>query len=515
MALTNYNRRDFLKYVGAGLAGSALIGCGSGKMFFGGRGKRPNILFIMSDDHSANAVSCYGGVLSEVAKTPNIDRIAAEGMRLNNCFCTNSICSPSRATILTGKYSHKNGLAINYVTFDGGQRTVAKLLQGGGYETAMIGKWHLKSEPTGFDYWNILMGQGRYHDPILVGVNKGKQTYKGYVTDVVTDISLEWLKGRERSRPFFLMCHHKAPHEPWGYDKKHAEYYKGIDIPEHPSLWDDHSGHKQGGPTIHPLLSKRMKNSKYGRYGDGSKFDVMGMDYKQAKKAAYQRYLKDYLRCIASVDDNVGRLIDYLKNEGMFDDTVVIYTSDQGMFLGEHGWFDKRKMFEESLRMPFVVRYPREIAGGSVCEEMALNVDFAETFLDYAGVRIPADMQGRSLRSLLRGRRPNDWRSSMFYAYYEGGEQYGVRTKRYKLICYKEGYNLFDLKEDPLELNSVYGDPEYSDVKRKLEAELKGLMKELDVKAEDLPIGWRGRNRAIVEEGKKKGRPLYEKYCPK
>jgi arylsulfatase A-like enzyme len=447
--------------------------------------ERPNIVFIMSDDHAAHAMTCYG---SRINETPNMDRIAHEGVRLDNCFCTNSICSPSRATILTGTYSHINGVETLNDTFDGRQQTFPKLLQAAGYQTAIIGKWHLGHgdihDPTGFDYWNVLPGQGLYHDPKMFDMGEEK-VFPGYATDLITDFSLDWLDKRDRDRPFCLLCHHKAPHRRWEPDDKHAHMYDDIDIPEPPTFNDDYS-HRASAAAAATMRIDRDLDEK-----DCKGEPPAGLSPQEVKQWKYQRYIKDYLRCVASVDDNIGRMLDYLDEEGLAEDTVVIYTSDQGFFLGDHGWYDKRFMYEESLRMPFVVRYPREIEPGSVNDDICLNNDFAPTFLDYAGLPIPDDMQGESFRSVLRGETPADWRQSMYYRYFmhlaHHGvfAHYGVRTKRYKLIYYYEEepmppeWELFDLEKDPLEMHSVYDDPAHSDVVEELKAELKRLREEV------------------------------------
>lgn len=445
--------------------------------------RRPNILFIMSDDHAAHAIGAYGSVINQ---TPNLDRIANEGMRLDNCFCTNSICSPSRASIITGKYSHLNGVFDLHGRLDGRQMTFPKLLQAAGYQTALVGKWHLGHEsiyyPTGFDYWEILPGQGLYHNPVMHSA-AGVREHRGYVTDLITDFSLDWLERRDRDRPFCLLTHHKAPHRRWEPDDKHMHLYEEVDIPEPATFNDDHSGH---GPAAryckmsveYDLTAEDLKHRQ----------PPPGLSRAELKSWKYQCYIKDYLRTIASIDDNVGRMLDYLDAEGLAEDTVVIYTSDQGFFLGDHGWYDKRFMYEESLRMPFLVRYPREIAPGSVNRDIVLNVDFAPTFLDYAGVPIPREMQGVSFRANLRGETPDDWRQSCYYRYYmhcSGGHDvfahYGVRTERFKLIYYYEAqpgpqyWELFDLQEDPCELRSVYDDPTYAEVVGELKQELARL----------------------------------------
>lgn len=452
---------------------------------------KPNIVFIMSDDHAAHAISGYG---SRINATPNIDRIAEGGMRFDNCFCTNSICTPSRAVILTGLYSHRSGVKTLADKLDGRQRNVAKLLQASGYQTAIVGKWHLghggDHDPTGFDYWNVLPGQGDYHNPEMIELGE-RRKFDGYVTDLITDFSLQWLERRDKSRPFMLMCHHKAPHRHWEPDEKHMHLYDDIDIPEPETFHDDYAGRSSAAAEATMRIDRDLNELDL-------KIDPPeGLTEGELKSWKYQRYIKDYLRCIASVDDNVGRLLDYLDREGLAGDTIVIYTSDQGFFLGDHGWYDKRFMYEESLRMPFLIRYPREIRAGSVQTAMALNVDFAQTFLDYAGADIPADMQGRSLRPLLREETPDDWRTSMYYRYWEHlskphrvGAHYGVRTHKYKLIhYYGQGlgasgaseeartpeWELFDLERDPYEMNNVYTRPEYAQAVHTLTAELAGL----------------------------------------
>jgi arylsulfatase A-like enzyme len=449
--------------------------------------RRPNILFIMSDDHAANAMSCYG---SRINETPHMDRIAAEGMRLDNCFCTNSICTPSRATILTGQYSHVNEVYTLADELDGTRDNVAKMLQRAGYQTAVIGKWHLRSHPTGYDYWIVLPGQGLYHDPLFIEMDKGERTIAGYATDLVTDMSIDWLRNRDEDRPFFLLCHHKAPHRPWEPDEKHATMYDGIDIPEPDSLFDDYQNRSQAAANAKLRIGENMHE------GDLKREIPPDLKGNELRRWAYQYYIKDYLRCVASVDDNVGRMLDYLDEERLADNTVVIYTSDQGFFLGEHGYYDKRFMYEESLQMPFVVRYPAEIEPGAVNDDIVVNNDFAPLFLDYAGVDVPPQMQARSFRRVLCGDTPDDWQTSLYYRYWMHlshhgvPAHYGVRTKQYKLIYYygeplgKSGavdqptqpeWELFDLVKDPCEMNNVYDDPAYADAVRELKAELNRL----------------------------------------
>jgi arylsulfatase A-like enzyme len=465
---------------------------------------RPNILFIMADDHAAHALSSYG---SKINQTPNLDRIAKEGMRFLNCFAANSICTPSRACILTGKYSHINGVTV-FNRFDGSQPTVAKMLQKAGYHTGMIGKWHLESDPTGFDYWNILPGQGKYHNPELIEMGKRK-TIQGYATDVITDLSLEFLKNRPKDQPFFLMCHHKAPHRAWEPDDKHAHMYDDVDIPEPETFNDDYSTRSDAAREATMRIDRHLNRTDLkvaapaGLKGKelaewrqqvdmemevtvhGEKKKLSG---EELKKWKYQKYMKDYLRCIASVDDNVGRLLDYLDQAGLRENTIVIYTSDQGFFLGDHNWFDKRFMYEESLRMPFLIRYPGKIKAGTVNDGMILNMDFAPTWLEYAGLPVPSEIQGKSFLPLLNGKRPSDWRKTMYYRYYHYPQDhrvqqhYGVRTERYKLIYFHRinQWELFDLKNDPHELKNVYADPSYAKTVKELKGEMERLRKELN-----------------------------------
>jgi arylsulfatase A-like enzyme len=494
-------RREFLRTLGvvAGTVGMgpvlahAVRGQDSARA-----GRRPNILFIMSDDHDAHAISCYG---SKVNRTANIDRLAREGMRFEHCFCTNSLCAPSRAVILTGKYSHLNGLKDNNDKFDGGQPTAPKLLRQAGYETALIGKWHLKTDPTGFDYWDILPGQGVYYNPVLIEMGR-RQKHTGYVTEILTDHALRWLKGRRSDKPFYLMLHHKAPHRQWEPAPKYLTLYDDKEIPEPETLFDDYTGRGRAAHEQDMTIAKTMNNRDVklippngltpeqkvawdAAYDPKIKaFQEAHLEGQDLVRWKYRRYMQDYLGCIASVDESVGRVLDYLQEAGLADNTIVIYTSDQGFYLGEHGWFDKRFMYEESQQMPLLVRYPREIRAGSVNDDLVLNLDFAETFLDYAGVPAPADMQGVSLRPLLQDRTPPQWRTSVYYHYYEYPavhsvkRHYGVRTRRYKLIHFYhdiDEWELYDLKHDPDEMHNVYGDPSYAPVVRELKEELQRL----------------------------------------
>ena len=486
----------------------------------------PNILFIMSDDHAISAVSAYG---SELIETPNIDRIAAEGIRFTNSFVTNSICAPSRAVMLTGRYSHLNGLRDNRDTFDGSQQTLPKLLQQGGYQTAIIGKWHLKSDPTGFDEWRILIGQGEYYNPIF-NINGVETKVIGYVTDLITDQALEWLDGRDRSQPFALLYQHKASHRNWMPAERHLGLYADRDLPVPETFRDDYAGRPAAAAQdmriadlwltldlkIHPE-SFDVDTASGGREDwdpigswRGS-YERLTSEQRTAWDAYYQpinesfrdnppqgealdewklrRYLEDYLGTVAALDENIGRVLDYLDAEGLADNTIVVYTSDQGFYLGEHGWYDKRFMYEESLRMPLVMRYPAGFSAGQTVDELVLNLDFAPTFLDLADTPIPADMQGRSLRALVDGSPTPEWRDAIYYRYYEYPHgwhlvrpHYGVRTERYKLIHFEgdmDHWELYDLETDPQEMRNLYGVEEYSSVQEQLHARLAELRREL------------------------------------
>jgi arylsulfatase A-like enzyme len=440
---------------------------------------KPNILYIMADDHAAHAISAYG---SKINQTPSIDRIGKEGMRFDNCLVTNSICTPSRAAILTGKYAHINGVPV-FNRFDGSQPTLAKYLQAAGYHTGMIGKWHLGSDPTGFDYWNILPGQGVYNDPVFI-TRDGRKKHDGYCTDVITDFSLAFLKDRPRDKPFFLMCHHKAPHRPWQPDEKHRKKWENVQVPE-PATFDDEKGNFAGRSDAAREATMRIDRDL--TPNDLKQKPPEGLTGEALKKWKYQRYMRDYLACVEAVDDNVGRLLDYLDKNGLAQNTIVIYTSDQGFFLGDHDWFDKRFMYEESLRMPLLVRWPDQVKAGSVSANMVLNVDFAPTLMDAAGLKAPADMQGRSFLPLLKGERPKDWRTSMYYRYYhypmdhKVQPHYGVRTEQYKLIYFNkiDQWELYDLKKDPHEVKNIYADLAYADKVKELKEEMYRLKKEL------------------------------------
>lgn len=504
------------------IAAFGLLGCASHKEEPAGR---PNIIFIMTDDHTTQAMSCYGGRLIH---TPNMDRIADEGMRFDNCYAVNALSGPSRACVLTGKFSHVNGFTDNACTFDGDQQTFPKLLQEAGYQTAIIGKWHLISEPQGFDHWSILTGQeeqGDYYDPEF-DENGDRITAKGYVTDVITDKVIDFLDNRDSTKPFCVMFHHKAPHRNWMPAPRHLGIFNDVSFPEPPTLFDDYSGRGRASAEQEMSLEKSftedwdlklmtrdelMKDTAnrlskvYRRMPDKvqRKWDSVyarriaeyregGMSGRELISWKYQQYMRDYLATVLSVDESIGRLMKYLESTGCLDNTVIVYTSDQGFFLGEHGWFDKRFMYEECQRMPLLVRYPGKVKAGTVSSAICMNVDFAPTLLDLAGVDVPDDMQGESLKPVLEneGKVPENWREAVYYHYYEYPAEhsvkrhYGIRTKDYKLIHFYndiDEWEMYDMKNDPDEMDNVFGNPDYAEVQE----EMMSLLKETQQKYGD------------------------------
>lgn len=473
---------------------------------------RPNVLFIMSDDHAAHAIGAYGGRLASLNPTPHIDRIAKEGALLKNCFVINSICTPSRAAILTGQYSHKNGVTTLAGRLPAERQTLAHAMKKAGYHTAMVGKWHLKEEPGAFDYYQVLPGQGSYFNPVFRV--RGKEAWPknevrmaGYdckhSSDAITEISLRWLKQRKKwsKKPFFLMHHYKAPHDNFENAERYDWLYEDVDIPEPESLW------KRGnhGPTAKPLygtsVSKRNERRNMGHH----MFVDKSLDEEAYTRTSYQRYLKKFLRCVKGVDDGIGKVLAYLEETGELDNTVVVYTADQGFMLGEHDYIDKRWMYEESLRMPFVVRYPKAIKAGTVVEEICNNTDFLPTLLDLAGVKeLPPEQQGHSFAPLLRGETIDDWRNATYYRYWlhmthhDNPAHYGVRTATHKLIFFyglplgvpglnkKTGvvptephWELYDLNKDPKEMDNLYGKPGQEEITAKLKEKLLALKAEI------------------------------------
>jgi arylsulfatase A-like enzyme len=476
--------------------------------------KQPNILFIFSDDHAWQALSAYGEQ-RKLLDTPHMDRLANEGMRFDRCLVPNSICGPSRATILTGKYSHLNGFYNNSNSrFDGSQTTYPKLLQAAGYQTAIFGKWHLHTDPTGFDHWHILPGQGVYYNPPMIK-NGERVKHEGYTTDLITDITLDWLKNRDDSRPFMVMCQHKAPHREWEPALRHLGHNGDRQYPEPETLFDDYAGRglaeRDQDMTIDKTMTPRdvklvtpgkltpEQRKAWDAYYEprNKKFLDANLSGEGLVRWRYQRYMHDYLGCIKAVDESVGRLLKFLDDEGLADDTIVVYSSDQGFYLGEHGWFDKRWIFEESLRTPLLVRWPGVTRPGSVNDDLVSNLDFAETFLDVAGLETPDEMQGASLVPLLKGQSPGDWRQAFYYHYYEYPRphhvrpHYGVVTDQYKLVHFYgpdcDYWELFDRQKDPLELTSVYDADTYASVRKDLESQLTRLRAELKVPEQDPP----------------------------
>lgn len=486
--------------------------------------KRPNIIFIMSDDHAYQAISAYDTRLIE---TPNIDRIAKLGMLFTNASVTNSICAPSRATILTGKHSHMNGKVDNHFPFDTTNVTFPQLLQKGGYQTAMFGKLHFGNSPKGFDQFKILPGQGSYYNPDFITKNEGEIQVQGYVTDIITDMTLDWLeKERKPEQPFLLMYLHKAPHRSWHMAERHMEDFTNRNFPEPATLFDDYAGrpaaaeaemsvlHHMGWAgdlkifpdrmdslgiseigidklrytyAIDRLDSAQHANFKqaYGKVNDQfARAYAAGMDEREEMQWRYQRYMQDYLGTIQAVDENVGRLLDYLEANGLMENTMIVYTSDQGFYLGEHGWFDKRFVYDESFKTPLLVSWPGKIAPGSKSSEMVQNLDFAQTFLEVAGVDVPGDMQGESLVPLLTGDSDQWTRDAVYYHYYEYpaehmvNRHYALVSEEYKLIHFYfdlDYWELYDRKKDPHELNNVYDDPAYADIRQDLHKRLEQM----------------------------------------
>ncbi len=481
---------------------------------FGRAAEKANIILIFSDDQAYQSISAYGDP-RKLLDTPNLDRIAKEGVRFDRAIVPNSICGPSRATILTGKYSHLNGFYNNSNSrFDGSQMTFPKLLQKAGYQTAIVGKWHLMTEPTGFNYWNILPGQGRYYNPPMNEMGKRVQ-HKGYVTDIISDLSIDWLKKRDKSKPFLLMTQHKAPHREWSPALRHLNWDKDRKYPEPATLFDDYSNRGVAvrdqdmtiAKTFNLLDSKLVtppgidaeQLKAWNAYYEprNKAFRAAKLTGKDLVRWRYNRYLHDYLGCVKAVDEAVGKLLKCLDDEGLAKNTLVVFASDQGFYLGEHGWFDKRWIFEESLRTPMLIRWPGVTKPGTVNSRLVSTIDLPETFLDAAGVPVPAEMQGRSLRPLLTGGPSTDWRKSFYYEYYEYPTphhvmpHYGVVTERYKLARFfvpklngkadPDYWELYDREKDPLELKNFASNPAYANTVKELKAEVERLRKKLKV----------------------------------
>ncbi|MEG1615786.1 MAG: sulfatase [Bacteroidales bacterium] len=534
---------------------SSLTGCATEKK----EEKKPNIIIMMADDHTRQAMSCYG---SKLVDTPNLDRLAKEGMLFNNCYVANSISGPSRACIITGKFSHKNGFTDNGKVFNGDQQTYPKLLQNAGYETAVIGKWHLSSLPQGFDHYEILIGQGDYFNSTFI-VDGEKTPSEGYVTDVITDKTINWLDSRaDKEKPFALMYYHKAPHRNWLPAPRHMGMFNDKVFPEPANLFDDYetrgraareqemeldrhfregwdlklvtgdqlatddpqliyakANEENVGPWKARQWDAKSYQSAYNRMSEEEKaiwnkslegrhkeYENNEMSHEELVRWKYQQYMRDYCATVVAMDENVGRLLDHLEETGELDNTIIIYTSDQGFYLGEHGWFDKRFMYEESYSTPLLVRYPAKIKAGTQTSALAMNVDFAPTFLDYAGVPIPEDIQGVSLRPVLEstnGEKPADWRDAVYYHFYEYPSEHavkrqvGVRTDRYKLIHFYndiDEWELYDMAQDPQEMKNLYNDP----ASQEIAAHMKKKLLELQEQYEDLDEGYTGETQAAL-----------------
>lgn len=497
------------KYLLTGvLAGSTLVLRAAGEA----KDERPNILFILSDDHTSQTWGIYGGILSEYAQTENIRRLADEGAVLDNCFCTNSISTPSRAAILTGRYSHCNGVYTLDDTLDVSLPTFAKELQKAGYHTGLVGKWHLKSQPQGFDYYSVFHDQGEYRDPTFKNSddpwpgqrNLGERIH-GFSTDIVTEKAIRWMKAQDKSQPFLMCCHFKATHEPYDFPERMRHLYDGVVFPEPENLLDwgpETNGRTFVGQKLETIghnweVASADPDKWWCRYPE-LPFTTKGMSRIAARKAIYQKLIRDYLRCAATVDDNIGKLLDALDEMGIADNTIVVYVADQGYFLGEHGFYDKRMFYEESARMPFVIRYPKCIPAGKRVNELVLNVDFASTLCDFAGVKSPEGTQGRSFKDVLAGKTPKDWRKSIYYRYWTQHDirpgHIGVRNERYKLMFlygdrlnmtgssdYKStpSWEFYDLQKDPKENHNAYGEKEYESVIREMKKEMMRLREEV------------------------------------
>ena len=469
--------------------------------------KKPNIIYIMADDLTTQAISAYGGIYKDIAPTPNIDKVAKEGMLFQDVLVTNSICGPSRAAILTGNYSNLNGYYKNESggKFDDSKWTFPQEFQKSGYKTALFGKWHLGTEPVGFDtfkYHNASGQQGNYWNPLYNDNGKNVKE-KGYATNLSTDFALNWLDTKEKSKePFLMVLQYKAPHRPWHPDTKYEKLWDDIEMPYPSTFNDTYKGReKTAGDTEmtmeyfsrrdmkleRPKNLKRKERIQWDFYGAkaGEIVQPKGMSDEEGKKWRYQNYIKDYLACVKSVDDNIGRVLTYLKENNLEENTVIVVTSDQGFYLGDHGFFDKRFIYEESLRMPFMVKYPERIKAGSVNEDIITNIDFAPTLLELAGITTTQKMQGTSFVPVLEGNTPKDWQDAMYYHYYEFPfwhhvqPHYGIRTQKYTLAHFYyniDVWELYDLEKDPNQMNNIYNDPNYTSTITELKAKLKNLM---------------------------------------
>lgn len=480
--------------------------------------QRPNILFIMGDDHTSQAWGLYGGIFEDYAPNSSLKRMAANGAVLNNVFCTNSICGPSRATIVTGEYSNRNGVYTLAYGLSPDSNSIVKEIQQSGYQTAIFGKWHLKQMPAGFDTFAVLPGLGVYFNPsFLTKANWNDSSHrgtivKGFSTDIITDMSIDWMKKRDTTRPFFLMCHFKATHEPFEFAPRYKDLYKNVTFP-YPSSFEDYGPQSTGRTFLGQRLEnlgKRYEQASTGKFWTTYPelpFTTKGLDSMAARRKIYQKLIHDYMRCAAGINDDLGKILDYLHASGLDKNTVVIYTADQGYFLGEHDFFDKRMMYEPSLRMPFVICYPKEIKGGTRLDDIILNTDFAALFADYAGIKKPAFVQGRSFRENLEGHTPPDWRKAMYYRYWQHSvdrpAHFGIRNERYKLIFFygqplgmkgaenkptKPAWEFYDLQKDPHEMHNAIHDEAYQTEIKKMKEQLLKLKAQAGDNDHDHPV---------------------------
>ncbi|WP_420602399.1 sulfatase [Flagellimonas sp.] len=515
------NQHRYLKYYILAVSFIMLSACNS-KKEKEETVEQPNILFILSDDHTSQSWGLYGGILADYVKNDNLQRLANEGAVLNNAFCTNSICTPSRGSILTGQYSHVNQVYTLNEPLPKGHPNIAKTLSANGYQTAIIGKWHLVGQPEGFDYFNVLPGQGLYWDPVMktkedwVDGHDGTKgiVHKGFSTDVITNMTISHLEKRDEEKPFLMFCNFKATHEPFEYPERFADLYTGMEIPEPESLFDfgkETTGRTFGGQILERLAARWDEATKnpeeFWTQYPGLPYPLEGLDSIQKRKKIYQKLVKDFMRCGAAIDDNIGRLLDYLEAKGIADNTIVVYTADQGYFLGEHGFFDKRLIYEESLRMPFVIRYPKKIKGGQRIDDIILNIDFAPLMADYAGIEKPVYTQGRSFRKILEGETQDDWRKQMYYRYWlhtpDRPAHFGIRDHRYKLALFygqdlgKKGtskvttepqWEFYDLHEDPKELHNAIHEAKYASIIQDMKERLKEERKKYGDMDEEFPV---------------------------
>jgi len=522
MASHIQTRRNFLKAVSLGTTLLAIPELGIAKK---SKKQKPNILFIMSDDHTSQAFGIYGSRLASLNPTPNLDNIAQEGMIFDNVFCNNSICTPSRASIISGQYPQTNGVLDLTGSIPPERQYLPVEMRKAGYLTAIIGKWHLKEEPEAFDYYNVLPGQGRYFDPVTREKGKGQWPnnmvkHIGHSSDVITDLSLDWLRNRDKSKPFFLMHHFKAPHDGFRNAKRYDSYLQDTEIPEPKSLYNpgNHGSIATRGSNdslTHIIGASVSRRCNAWGLGNMLKIDDSLPD-REYTHEVYQTLLKRYLRCVKGIDDNIKRIVDYLKKEGIYDNTVVIYTGDQGYFLGEHDYFDKRWMYEEGMRMPFFIRYPQIIKEGSRSDLLINNTDFAPTMIELAGGKVPEYMQGHSFKRTIEGKKENEWRTETYYRYWMhmahklgNPAHFGIRTNKYKLIFFygvdfkdpprtelwgsqadimtPPGWELYNIEEDPFEMNNLYSNPEYADIIKDLKQRLKKLRQALNETDENFP----------------------------